>query len=192
MGQIGTGFSIRQGFITDMSLDVCDRAWIREVRYEKRTIPGKDSSEEWIVNSLSGGNILNITEGCENINPGVSWHKFSDNLYYIKNNSQGEDGIKDVNSILYEINKSTGYIFRISHLFIGHGYYPDDVILNNGTLIYNENPESYVNILYHLRSFRTEDIKDLFIRVNGVYSNFSCIVDELICRINKLIKNNNE
>lgn len=74
-------------------------------------------------------------------------------------------------SYIYEINFSTGDIYKSSYLYIKQ----ED---NLPILLVNEELETYRNIISYLKSEKTELVKDLFVNMNGVFVNFLSIKED--------------
>ena len=84
---------------------------------------------------------------------------YSSQMYYI------EDGkIKDVD-VLYEVDKDTNNVFRVSHLYIEYDN-------SEKILLYNESMETYFNIFNTIRQQFKHMVVGLMMKVNGVYIPF--------------------
>ena len=74
-------------------------------------------------------------------------------------------------SYVYEINFSTGDIYKSSYLYIKQEN-------NLPILLVNEELETYKNIISYLKSEKIELVKDLFVSMNGVFVNFLSIKED--------------
>lgn len=184
--RIFSGSAIRPEIITSLTLDVCERQWVRQVKceYLKNDLGEK---ELWISDRLKGQKLLRLSEEY-GINHGVSIIDFGDGLYYISRKDIDPDTGKKVSeSILYEINLESGYVYRVSHLLLGYNHIDPKSGKSNADIYYNEDPETYANILRYLKNNREESVKDLFVKIENenrpgihTYYRFLDVADRLI------------
>ena len=151
---INNSFSLRKGnFITKITFDNCERSWIQPVQYEDHSTLGKR-----IVLASSRAVLFKLED-----NPDVI-EVMNNKLFYISK-SYIEDGkIKDVD-VLYEVDKDTNNVFRVSHLYIEYDN-------SEKILLYNESMETYFNIFNTIRQQFKHMVVGLMMKVNGVYIPF--------------------
>lgn len=151
---INNSFSLRKGnFITKITFDNCERSWIQPVQYEDNSSFGKR-----IVLASSRAVLFKLED-----NPDVI-EVMNNKLFYISK-SYIEDGkIKDVD-VLYEVDKDTNNVFRVSHLYIEYDN-------SEKILLYNESMETYFNIFNTIRQQFKHMVVGLMMKVNGVYIPF--------------------
>lgn len=151
---INNSFSLRKGnFITKITFDNCERSWIQPVQYEDHSAFGKR-----IVLASSRAVLFKLED-----NPDVI-EVMNNKLFYISK-SYIEDGkIKDVD-VLYEVDKDTNNVFRVSHLYIEYDN-------SEKILLHNESMETYFNIFNTIRQQFKHMVVGLMMKVNGVYIPF--------------------
>lgn len=180
MSLIPNGFSINPGRVIGMSLDIgFERYLVRNTQFEI----DKASGRQYLINALSRNRFKDITREEEIVQKSYTW--FEQNLVLIHENSiNSETGEKIVESYLAEINLYNGNVFRIPYLYLKF----ED---GSEQLIYGETISTYISILYHLQRVREKDVENLFIRLDGTYSNFLEIAGEVINRCNTLNRTKN-
>ena len=185
MSRISDGISFRPGAITNLLLDVgFERYWVRGVQLD-RVIIG-DEEKLYIVDTGTRARLKDISIREENnsncLIGNYRWflgkeNGKEDNLLLIQENrTDDSSGEKITESYLYEVNMDSKYFFRIPFIYIEYGYPPHI----GSDLIYNENSETYKNILGYLGTVREDDTRDLFVKVNGVYRSFLDSVVDII------------
>lgn len=158
--KIGKNISFTDKKIIEFSLNIIEkREVIPNLIY---TASGRGDSGDYILNKVTGKILLQFDHISFDIIEG-SGVKFihindSDNIY------------------LYEIDLNTGNIYRSSYLYIRQeGEEP--------ILLYNENIQTYKNIVRYFREAKRDLVKDLFVKLDDTYVNFLTITDDMF--INK-------
>ena len=121
-------------------------------------------------------NLLYKTSGSDKIivdvRTGKILIKLDHNLFDFEEIDYEKEGIKFIyitnphNNYLYEIELNTGNIYRSSYLIVkqeGDKEYH---------LLYNENIDTYRNIIIYFKEKKADLVKDLFVKVNDTYVNF--------------------
>lgn len=151
---INNSFSLRKGnFITKITFDNCERSWIQPVQYEDHSALGKR-----IVLASSRAVLFKLED-----NPDVI-EVMNNKLFYISKSNIEDGKIKDVD-VLYEVDKDTNNVFRVSHLYIEYDN-------SEKILLYNESMETYFNIFNTIRQQFKHMVVGLMMKVNGVYIPF--------------------
>lgn len=125
---------------------------------EKKVIPNLRYSNEknYIINNLSGKIVF---EEKDNDSSSIRTIKINveENKKYIHITKSNE-------TYIYEIDLNTGNIYLSSYLYILQN--------KNHILLYDEDIKSYKNIINFLQKNKFDLVKDIFICVDGVYTNF--------------------
>ena len=151
-------------------MKICDNLSFSDGKVEVFSLDILANGREIISNLLykTNGNDKIITD----VRTGKILIKLDHDAFDFEEIDYEKEGIKFIyitnphNNYLYEIELSTGNIYRSSYLIVkqeGDKEYH---------LLYNENIDTYRNIINYFKTEKVDLVKDLFVKVNDTYVNF--------------------
>lgn len=154
--RIGKNISFTDKKIIEFSLNIIDkREIIPNLIY---TASGTGNGGDYILNKVTGKILLQFNNINFDIIEGLG-------VKFIHINDPD-------NIYLYEVDLSTGNIYRSSYLYIRQeGEEP--------VLLYNENIQTYKNIVKYFREAKRDLVKDLFVKLDDTYVNFLTITNDM-------------
>lgn len=143
------------GKITALTFNITSRQWIQSVRYEVNA----HDNLPYIVTVSGRQKLFKLSD-----NPDVL--EFRNDIYYIHSLQKDPETAEDIDvDIVYQVDKSSGNVFKVPHLYIQFEN-------GNHQVFYNETAETYYNILTTIQKQFPDIVSGLFVKVNGTYEHF--------------------